>query len=61
MIFENIPKINKNYSNKSQQEIIDDYNNNTSKINEMNIYTSDDLYLITQQIKKAQYITMKIL
>lgn len=53
MIFENIPKINKNYSNKSQQEIIDDYNNNTSKINEMNIYTSDDLYLITQQIKNA--------
>lgn len=53
MIFENIPKLNKNYSNMSQQKVIDDYNKNTSKINEMYIYSSDDLYLITQQIKNA--------
>ena len=51
IVFNNIPLINKNYSNMTLNEIDNYYKQNTISINTMYIYSSDDLYLITQQIK----------
>lgn len=51
IVFENIPLINKNYSSMTLDEIDNYYKQNTVSINKLYIYSSDDLYLITQQIK----------
>lgn len=51
LLFGNIPWIYKKYSNMTLNEINDYYNQNTIEVNRLYIYSSDDLYLITQQIK----------
>ena len=51
ILFGNIPWIYKKYSNMTLNEINDYYNQNTIEVNRLYIYSSDDLYLITQQIK----------
>lgn len=53
LLFGNIPWINKNYSNMTLNEINNYYKQNTIAINRLYIYSSDDFYLITQQIKNA--------
>ena len=53
LLFGNIPWISKNYSNMTLNEINDYYNQNTIVVNRLYIYSSDDFYLITQQIKNA--------
>ena len=51
ILFGNIPWINNNCSNMTLNDINNYYKQNTIAINRLYIYTSDDLYLITQQIK----------
>lgn len=51
ILFGIIPWIYKKYSNMTLNEINDYYNQNTIEVNRLYIYSSDDLYLITQQIK----------
>ena len=53
MIFENIPSINTKYANMTQQAFNQEYSKSTSDINQMYIYSADNLYLITQQIKNV--------
>lgn len=51
IVFENFNIINENISNLSFEDTKEYYINNKEKINQMHIYSSDDLYLIAQQIK----------
>ena len=53
MIYANIPWINNRNSKMSVKEIGDYYSQNTKWINAMYIYSSDDLYLIAQQINNV--------
>lgn len=50
-IYTNIPWIIQNYSNSSQKAITESYNQKKNEINKMYIYSAEDLYLITQQVK----------